>query len=38
MRTKTLLNIFTGLGVVTIALSAPWWGIINVGAVETTSR
>ena len=28
MKTKKLLNIFTGLGVVTIALSAAWWGVV----------
>ena len=28
MRTKTLLKLFTGLGAVTIALSAAWWGVV----------
>lgn len=28
MKTKKLLNIFTGLGVAIIALSAAWWGVV----------
>ena len=28
MKTKTLLNIFTGLGAVIMAVSAAWWGVV----------
>jgi len=28
MKTKTLLNIFTGLGAVVTAASAAWWGLV----------
>jgi hypothetical protein len=28
MKTKTLLNIFTGLGVAIMAVSAAWWGVV----------
>lgn len=28
MKTKTLLNLFTGLGVVIVAVSAAWWGVV----------
>jgi hypothetical protein len=28
MKTKTLLNILTGLGVVITAASAAWWGLV----------
>ena len=28
MKTKTLLNLFTGLGAVITAASAVWWGLV----------
>jgi hypothetical protein len=28
MKTKTSLNIFTGLGAFTMAVSAAWWGVV----------
>lgn len=28
MKTKTLLNVFTGLGALLTAVSAAWWGLV----------
>jgi hypothetical protein len=28
MKTRTLLNLFTGLGILLITISALWWGLV----------